>query len=195
MMPLPRRSASGLAAARARASGAAPGLSAAQLTAIHTAMQLFVEDDVAAGVAPDARGYCDGCAAPRPAPGAIAYDRYRLCNRCATEYEVARITRVVESIGQYVRGKRFGEAEAFAELLTGEVPHLQAVPPAPPRRAQAVPSGRWVHGGRGQAGGRPQIRGRPDVRQWSSAGHQHSAGAEVGDGAGTGSTTGAGTDR
>jgi formate dehydrogenase maturation protein FdhE len=102
------------AAAAPREGAAGRVLSSAQLAAIHAVMHLFVDDDLAAGVSPHTRIHCDACVGPRPQPGAIRYERYLLCNGCATEYEVARIRGVVAAAGQYVRGKRFGEGDAFA---------------------------------------------------------------------------------
>jgi hypothetical protein len=87
-------------------------LSATQLAAIRAMRQLFVEDDLAAGVAPDALAFCEGCVALRPEPGSVHCERYLLCNACSTEYEIARATRVVASVGQYVSGKLVGECEA-----------------------------------------------------------------------------------
>jgi hypothetical protein len=93
--------------------GARP-LSASQIEAIRTAMQLFVDDDVARGVAVSNRIYCDACQRARPAAGFIQYGRYAVCNSCAIEYEVAHARGVISSPGQYVRDKNFGEADFYA---------------------------------------------------------------------------------
>jgi hypothetical protein len=73
-------------------------------------MHLNLTEDLADGVAPDKRMLCDGCQLPRPMPGFAQYDRYLLCNRCATEYEVGRARGLVLTGGQFVRDKAFGEA-------------------------------------------------------------------------------------
>lgn len=97
--------------------GAAPvarPLSAAQIEAIRRAMRVFVDDDLARGEEPHRRAYCDGCERARPVAGFIQYDRYSLCNACATEYEIARARGLVSTVGHYVRDKRFGEGEYYA---------------------------------------------------------------------------------
>ncbi|HZQ36562.1 MAG TPA: hypothetical protein VFD32_11555 [Dehalococcoidia bacterium] len=88
-------------------------LSHGQIEAIRSAMQLFVDDDLARGVRRTDRMYCDACQRPRPAAGVIRYGRYALCNCCATEYEVARAKGALASPGQFVRDKHFGEDERY----------------------------------------------------------------------------------
>lgn len=88
-------------------------LTRAQVDAIRTAMHLFVEDDIARGNIRQARLYCDACECARPAAGFIQYDRYAMCNRCATEYEVGRARGQVGSAGQYVRDKHFGDGALY----------------------------------------------------------------------------------
>jgi formate dehydrogenase maturation protein FdhE len=77
-------------------------------------MKLFVDDDLSRGMAATSRNYCDACQRARPAAGFIQYDRYAICNCCATEYEVARARGTIASPGQFVRDKHFGEGEAYA---------------------------------------------------------------------------------
>lgn len=89
-------------------------LSAAQVTAIRSAMRVFVDDDLARGIEPQRRLYCDGCERARPAAGFIQYERYAMCNECATEYEVARARALLASPGQFIRDKRFGEGDFYA---------------------------------------------------------------------------------
>jgi hypothetical protein len=84
-------------------------LSPTQLAGIRAVMQTFVADDLARGVSPVARMYCDTCEGARPRPGFLAYERYQLCNTCATAYEVARARGWVATPGQFVRDSRFGE--------------------------------------------------------------------------------------
>lgn len=88
-------------------------LSPGQIEAIRSAMQLFIDDDLARGVRRTDRMYCDACQRPRPAAGVIRYGRYALCNCCATEYEVARAKGALSSPGQFVRDKHFGEDERY----------------------------------------------------------------------------------
>jgi hypothetical protein len=92
----------------------AVALSTTQLAAIRAVMRTFVDDDLARGVALQARMFCHACQQGRAMAGFIAYDRYQLCNWCATEYEVARARGEVQSAGQFVRDKVFGEGPAYA---------------------------------------------------------------------------------
>jgi hypothetical protein len=85
-------------------------LSHTQLAAIRAAMQVFVEEDLEQGMTGAQRVFCDACELPRPRPGAIRYQPYLLCNRCATAYEVARAARWVRTAGQFVHGKTSGVA-------------------------------------------------------------------------------------
>ncbi len=86
-------------------------LTASQLAAVQHVMRLFVDEDLDHGVTPHQRRYCHGCQRARPLAGSLAYAHYQLCNTCATEYEVACIRGAVETIGQYVRDKQFGEED------------------------------------------------------------------------------------
>jgi hypothetical protein len=88
-------------------------LSAAQITAIRAVMRTFVDDDLVRGVASQARLYCPACQQGRCLAGFIDYGRYQLCNRCATEYEVALARGLVQSAGRFVRDKVFGEGAAY----------------------------------------------------------------------------------
>ena len=89
-------------------------LSATQLTAIRAVMRTFVDDDLARGVSVQTRLYCSACQQARSMAGFILYERYQFCNRCATEYEVARLRSMVASPGQFVREKTFGEVDRYA---------------------------------------------------------------------------------
>ncbi len=88
-------------------------LSPALVEAIRSAMRLFVEDDLARSPLRPSKLYCDACERVRPAAGFIQYDRYGLCNLCATEYEVARARGQVATAGQYVRDKHFGDGALY----------------------------------------------------------------------------------
>jgi hypothetical protein len=73
-----------------------------QVEAIVAVMRLFVDDDLANGVAPLATRACDACRQQRPAPGFVRYEDRALCNLCATEYEVRRARGLSRSIGVYL---------------------------------------------------------------------------------------------
>jgi hypothetical protein len=84
-------------------------LSHTQVQAIHTAMRLFVEDDLRQ-MQSNKRVYCDACQRTQPAPGSIRYGRYQLCNSCATQFELAQARGLTASAGQFVRDRQFGES-------------------------------------------------------------------------------------
>ena len=77
-------------------------------------MVLFIEEDLSKGTQPSDRRYCDACERLRSAAGFVQYERYCVCNPCATEYEVANARGIALSAGQYVRDKNFGEAGFYA---------------------------------------------------------------------------------
>jgi hypothetical protein len=83
------------------------------LAGVQQVMTLFVEDDLAKGVPAALSLHCHACQRGRPAPGFICYEQYQFCNACATEYEVAVARRLVQSVGQFLRDRRFGEEERY----------------------------------------------------------------------------------
>jgi hypothetical protein len=100
------------------------GVSLGRLTAIRRALQLSVAEDVDRGIPLSLRVFCHACGQGRPAPGFSRYAAYQVCNRCATEFEVAQMWAESPTIGQFVRDKQFGEAAYYALLdleVTGDV--------------------------------------------------------------------------
>jgi hypothetical protein len=77
-------------------------LTAAQERAIRTAMQTFVEDDLAFGSGRGLRRWCDRCRVQRPAPGFVAYEDAALCNSCATQFEIARARGLVWTPAEFL---------------------------------------------------------------------------------------------
>jgi hypothetical protein len=89
-----------------------PGLSAGsrlltetQIESVRRVMRVFVEDDLARGVLPSSLQRCDICQAPRPMVGFIRYDTYEVCNRCATDYELALMSGSVFAIEPFIRSR------------------------------------------------------------------------------------------
>lgn len=80
-----------------------PRLSEGQLQSIRAVMRLFVEDDLASGITPDARRYCPGCKRDQSAAGFIQYGERAACNDCATAYEIARVSGEVTSFEGFLR--------------------------------------------------------------------------------------------
>ncbi len=64
-------------------------LSARQIRAIYEAMRTFRDDDISR-TGGKARVICDRCGCHRDAAGSLVYGALRLCNGCATDYELLR---------------------------------------------------------------------------------------------------------
>ncbi|MEX0750377.1 MAG: hypothetical protein WD359_06160 [Dehalococcoidia bacterium] len=79
------------------------GVTEEQREAIEEAMKLILEEDRDRGIGPDDRFKCAGCGISREAAGAVTYDQVRLCNGCATRFEVERMNRKVRTSAEYVR--------------------------------------------------------------------------------------------
>ena len=82
-----------------------PGITSAQREAIEEAMRLLVEEDRDRGVDAASDFACPACSRRRPLAGSVLYDDIRLCNHCATGYEVARINGVLRSCAEYVSAR------------------------------------------------------------------------------------------
>ncbi len=76
---------------------------ARQVAAVRTVMQLFVDQDLESGVSPRRVMRCARCGQLRPLPGFLLYDGVRFCNRCATEYELARIGGQARTASEFLR--------------------------------------------------------------------------------------------
>lgn len=80
------------------------GATATQLRAVYTVMRILAEDDrERSGVSGVA--VCHACQRDRAAAGSVNYAGIQLCNGCATDYEVLRISRHVESLAAYLAGR------------------------------------------------------------------------------------------
>ncbi len=79
-------------------------LSAQQRRAIQEAMQTFVDEDLERGVDPRSEMPCPACGRRRPFAGSVAYEGVRLCNACATVYELRRAEGAVESLPEFIEG-------------------------------------------------------------------------------------------
>jgi hypothetical protein len=79
------------------------GVTEAQKEAIEEAMKLILEEDHDRGIGPADRFECAGCGITRGLAGAVIYDEVRLCNECATRFEVERTGRKVRTSAEYVR--------------------------------------------------------------------------------------------
>ena len=89
---------SGRTAARSRRRHA----SGAQLRAVYTVMRILAEDDRGRGASPSLTVPCQSCRRDRPAAGSVEYAEARLCNGCATDYEVLKISGIVDDLAGYL---------------------------------------------------------------------------------------------
>ncbi len=64
-------------------------LSARQIRAIYDAMRTFRDDDISRSGGKTIVN-CDRCGCSRSAAGSLVYGSLRLCNGCATDYELLR---------------------------------------------------------------------------------------------------------
>jgi hypothetical protein len=88
------------------------GASSTQLRAVYEAMRIIAEDDRARGAPHDTAVHCDACGRDRPAAGSIDYAGTRLCNGCATDYEVLRISGQVSGLADYLASHPTGASAA-----------------------------------------------------------------------------------
>ena len=73
-----------------------------QREAIEEAMRIIIEEDRERGVDPAATFGCRRCGRQRQLIGSVNYDGIRLCNSCATNFEVARVTGKARSAAAFV---------------------------------------------------------------------------------------------
>ncbi len=84
------------------------GVTKGQFEAITEAMKLLAEEDQERGMDAALQIACQGCGESRGRIGSVEYDGIRLCNRCATDFEVARISHAAGSCDEYVAKRRAG---------------------------------------------------------------------------------------
>lgn len=74
-----------------------------QREAIREAMRTLVDEDLDRGATSAAVATCAACSRSSVLVGSVVYDGVRLCNGCATEYELRRAEGSVESIEEFIR--------------------------------------------------------------------------------------------
>ena len=74
-----------------------------QREAIEEAMRIIIEEDRERGVDPAATFPCGRCGRQRQLIGSVDYEGIRLCNSCATRFEMARMTGKVRRAVEFVR--------------------------------------------------------------------------------------------
>jgi len=78
------------------------GITKGQREAIEEAMRIIAEEDRERGVDPNAVFECPRCRRLRQMVGSVEYEGIRLCNSCATKFELARIGGKVRTCAAYV---------------------------------------------------------------------------------------------
>lgn len=73
-----------------------------QRLAIQEAMRIIIEEDRERGVDPAAVFGCRRCGRQRQFIGSVDYEGIRLCNGCATRFEMARTTGQARSAAAFV---------------------------------------------------------------------------------------------
>lgn len=77
--------------------------SAAQLRAVYQVMRILADEDRERGTPLTRSVLCSACRRERPALGSVDYAGTRLCNGCATDYEVLRMAALVDDVEGFLR--------------------------------------------------------------------------------------------
>ena len=78
------------------------GASVEQLKAVYEVMRILAIDDRERGM-PETTITCVACRRGRPSIGSVDYGDARLCNGCATDYEVLRMAALVDDVETFLR--------------------------------------------------------------------------------------------
>ena len=78
------------------------GASDDQLRAVYAVMRILAEDDRGRSAVLPPTIPCASCRRERPAAGSVNYAGTRLCNGCATDYEVLKISAIVDDLAAYL---------------------------------------------------------------------------------------------
>jgi hypothetical protein len=76
-----------------------------QREAIEEAMLIIIEEDRERGIDPAATFRCIRCVRERQLIGSVDYEGVRLCNSCATRFEMARMAGEARSAAEFVGPK------------------------------------------------------------------------------------------
>jgi hypothetical protein len=79
------------------------GASVEQIRAVYQVMRILAIDDRERGTPPTTAILCAACRRSRPAIGSVDYDGARLCNGCATDYEVLRMAALVDDVEAFLQ--------------------------------------------------------------------------------------------
>ena len=78
------------------------GASVEQLRAVYQVMRILAIDDRERGMPATKTIDCAACRRGRPSIGSVEYDGARLCNGCATDYEVLRMAALVDDVQSFL---------------------------------------------------------------------------------------------
>lgn len=62
----------------------------------------LVQKHLEMGVSTDTKVICHNCGHAKSVVGAVSYGRYRLCNDCALQYEIAKAKGNIQTIEDFV---------------------------------------------------------------------------------------------
>ena len=77
-------------------------LSESERKAITERIRSLALEHLQAGVSNSTLVICHNCGRPKPLAGVVQYDRYRVCNDCALQYELARAGGDVQTIKDFI---------------------------------------------------------------------------------------------
>ena len=78
------------------------GVTQGQFEAVTEAMKLIIQEDRERGLDATLKFICPACRELRARMGSVEYEGIRICNDCATGYEVARINHSAGTCADYV---------------------------------------------------------------------------------------------
>ena len=93
---------SSVAKARCNREGAVGKISDSKRKAITEKIRRLALKELQAGVSSGTRVICHNCGHAKPLAGAVRYGRYKLCNDCALQYELAKAGGNVQTIEDFV---------------------------------------------------------------------------------------------
>jgi hypothetical protein len=79
------------------------GASVEQLRAVYQVMRILAIDDRQRGTPATKTVLCAACRRSRPSIGSVDYGGTRLCNGCATDYEVLRMAALVDDVQAFLQ--------------------------------------------------------------------------------------------
>jgi len=93
---------SSVAKAKVTRQGAMGKLCDSERKAVTERIRGLALKELQTGVSPSTRVICHNCGYAKPLAGAVRYGRYRLCNDCALQYELAKAEGNVQTIEDFV---------------------------------------------------------------------------------------------